>query len=241
MTSGNAHPKVDELSHADLLLQMAAINEADRFEAEERNVRRDSTTGRIVASQDYGADDQLNVAFSTEPVFSKLETVLARNRGDNTPKYIDMDFITISAPGQAKDLLIHAQVTDFYQWRFPKEYAAFKAGQTSALIGTPLMLWPLITPSQLKEFEFHGIRSIEQVANLADSQASSFRGLYALKDKAKAFLANAADSAAAGRLQAELAERDEALNSMKAQMAEMAAMLKSLQPSAKAEPKAPKA
>lgn len=190
---------------------------------------RDPRTGRIVGGID-GSDSQLNVAFSLESVLDKLETVRARKTGDLAPKYKDIAFITVSAPGQEKDTLIHTPVTDYYQWRFPHEWQAFEKGQEARQSGTPLALWPAMTPSQIKELNYQGIHTVEQVANLSDS-VGGLRNFNALKQKAKQFLEGNKDKAAVGVLQAELNERDAQhkaeLAAMQQQLSQMAELIKS--------------
>jgi hypothetical protein len=192
------------------MLEIMGINNESVFR--EEDVRRDPRTGRIVMGPD-GPDDQLNVTFSTEAVFSKLETFLAKG----VPKYVDMDFITIIPPGQAHSNVVHRPVTDFDMWRFGVEFDAFKKGKSEALIGTPLSLWGYLSPSQIKELETRGIRTIEQVAALSDG-TQGIQSLQTLKVKAQQYLETAKDSTAAGALQAQLDERDA---SHKAELAAM--------------------
>jgi hypothetical protein len=179
---------------------------------------RHPATGRIIGGNGFdGPDDQLNVEFSTEAVFNKLLTY----RAGGVPKYVDMDFITISTPGDNK-VTVHTPVTEYHQWRFPVEYANFKKGQGELLAGTPLALWPLLTQSQIREMTNLGVRTVEQIANMSDSNAGAFSGFYGLKTKAKQFLELAGDKAAQGKLQAELDVRDTVhkneIASMKAQL-----------------------
>ena len=67
---------------------------------------------------------------------------------------------------------------------------------------------------------------------MSDSLATQIRGFHQLKAKAAEFLVNAKDNAAAGRLQAELQERDAEMAAMKKQMADMAELLQALKPKA---------
>lgn len=214
--------------------EMLAIMSQSEFETyKDTSEIRHPLTGRIIGGSQDGVDDQLNVQFTTEAVFNKLLTF----RAGGVPKYVDMDFITISTPGDNK-IVIHSPVTDYYQWRFPVEFANFKKGQSEILTGTPLALWPLMTPSQIRELDNAGIRTVEQVSNLSDSNAGKFAGFYGLKQKAKQFLDQATDTAAQGKLQAEFDAREkrnkEEMDSMRAQMD---AMMKLLQDQKAKEPK----
>jgi hypothetical protein len=186
----------------DLFLKIAGSEFGDNFAEQESRTQRDNRTGRIIKSDD-GPDDQLIVNFTTEPVLSKKLTYLA----GGVPKYVDMEFITIVIPGN-KELTFHGPVTPYYQWRFPSDYAAFLAGKGAVLTGTPLALWPMISVSEIKELEYHGIRTIEQVANLSDSANGVLRGFYRMKTKAQEFLDNAKDIAKSGQMQAQMEEQE---------------------------------
>jgi hypothetical protein len=190
-------------SEIDLNVAIATQGIVNRFEHDEQRGIRDPRTGRFVQHADYGEDTKLNVQFSTEPVFSKKETYLA----GGVAKYVDMDFITITVPGN-RDLVIHTPVTDFYQWRFPHEYEAFKRGKEASIVGTPLDLWPAMQPSQIAELKHQGIRTVEQLASLSDSASGVLRGFYALKHKAQQFLDDAKDKNAAAVVRAQMEEQE---------------------------------
>jgi hypothetical protein len=186
----------------DLNVAIANMGHVNRFEHDETRGVRDPRTGRFMQHADYGEDTKLNVQFSTEPVFSKKETYLA-----GVSKYVDMDFITITVPGN-RDLIVHRPVTEFDIWRFPHEHAAFKRGQEAAVIGTPLDMWPGLQPSQIAELKHQGIRTVEQLATLSDSVSGTLRGFYAMKHKAQQFLDDAKDKNAAAIVRAQMDEQD---------------------------------
>jgi hypothetical protein len=187
----------------DLNVAIATQGTGNRFIQEEANGVRDPSTGRFAKHKDYGGDLGLNVQFTTEPVFSKKETYLA----GGVPKYVDMDFITITIPGD-KYTEVHRPVTDYDQWKFPREYAAFKQGQDAELVGTPLNMWPALQPSQVAELKHQGIRTIEQLANLSDTASGVLRGFYAMKHKAQQYLEDAKDKNAAAVVRAQMDEQD---------------------------------
>lgn len=207
----------------DEMLAVFGITEGEAYQDNNGEVRNPAT-GRIISGGD-GADDALNVTFSVQPVLDKLATYRA---GHNV--YKDLEFVTIVVPGKRD--VHHSPVTEYYKWRFPVDYANFKRGQAAIQTGTPLAMWPLITPSQAKELEHLGVMTVEQVASMSDSMAPQFMGFYALKTKAQQFLANTKDSAATASLQAELDARDaqhkSQMAAMQQQMAEMLAVVKQL-------------
>lgn len=186
-------------------LDVAIANQGgiNRFAEEETRGIRDPRTGRLMKHTDYGDDVGLNVKFSVESVFSKRETYFA----GGVPKYVDMDFITITVPGN-RDLIVHAPVTDFYEWRFPLEYAQFKQGQSAVVTGTPLDLWPAMQPAQIAELKHQGIRTVEQLAELSDSSSGVLRGFYAMKHKAKQFLEDAKDKNSTAVVRVQMEEQE---------------------------------
>lgn len=219
----------------DLNVLIATQGTGNRFIQEEANGIRDPLTGRFASHRDYGGDLGLNVHFTSEPVFSKKETYLA----GGVPKYVDMDFITITIPGD-KYTEVHRPVSDYDQWRFPREYEAFKRGKDAELVGTPLTMWPALAASQVAELKHQGIRTIEQLAGLSDSVSGSLRGFYALKNKAQQYLDDAKDKNAAAMVRAQMDEQGERHKAeMKAMEDRFAAMLQ--QAMASKEPKKGKA
>lgn len=169
---------------ATLLHAIQNMDERANFDAWESKVIRDRVTGRILDSKDGdGSDATLTVVFTTEEVLHKLNTYKA----GGVPQYVEMDFITITIPGR-QDLTIHTQVTAFYEWRFRKEYEAFKEGSNSAS-GTPLDKWSHVRPADVKALNQLGIYTVEQVANLSESSSGSIRGFFDLRRSAQKFLA----------------------------------------------------
>lgn len=202
------------------LVEILGINENSLLN--ENEVVRDRYTGRIVSGPD-GGNVGNNVVFTTEAVVNKLLTW--QNGG--VPQYVDMDFVTITSPGLEKYFSVHRPVTEFDIFSYPQEYKNFKDGQAASVVGMPLSLWPLMTPSQIKEFEYIGVRTVEQVAALSDT-VQSVRAAPKLRQMAKEFLAQAHDTAAQGLLQKQLDDVKSAnaaeIAALKAQVAELAAI-----------------
>jgi hypothetical protein len=173
-----------QAEHAALMQRMKMAEHSD-FGAWEQNVTRDPTTGRIVKTVEGDGDDRtLNVVFTTEKVLHKFKTYEA----GGIPQYIDMDFVTITIPGRL-DLSVHTPVTPFYEFRFRKEYEAFKSGAKTKA-GTDLTLWSHVSEADRKALNAQGIYTVEQVANLSES--SAIRGFFDLRTKAQQYLANKA-------------------------------------------------
>lgn len=184
-----------------------------RFAEDENRATRDPVSRRIIASPDHGSDAELTVEFTTEEVFSAAASVDA----GGVPTYVPVDFVTIFRPGSQAQLTIHTPVTDFHIWRFPKEYDAFKAGVDATREGTALKEWPLMTKGHIRDLNYNGIHTVEQVAALSDSTSGALRGFTHLKGKAQAWLA-ARNGAAEAQLED---ERDSKLAALEAQVAQL--------------------
>jgi hypothetical protein len=195
------------------------MNEIDIFDsaALEQDVTRNPSTGRILKGPD-GADDQLIVTFSTRQVPSKRLTVI----NDGIPSYIDMDFITIFNPSELNLLKLEVPVTDYYKWRFPVEYKAFKAGKDIAESGTALNKWNALQPGQIEELKRYGITAVEQIGQLSDTTQGSLKPYARMAQKARNFLESIGEGVAneklESKIQANNASRDAELDALKAQV-----------------------
>ena len=96
-------------------------------------------------------------------------------------------------------------------------------------VRTPLIGWPQVTESQRKELDYFNIRTVEQLASVADGFASNMMGVQALKQAAQKFIAQSKDSAIVNKLNTELAQRDTLLAGMQEQMALMAEKLAAIE------------
>jgi hypothetical protein len=106
------------------------------------------------------------------------------------PIFKDQEFVAIIIPG-IHGTSSHQPVNDEHRERWPKEYAAFKAGQEAPTEGTPLADWPnsAMTRSLVEELAYYNVRTVEQLATL-DEAALARIGLGAqqLRATARTFL-----------------------------------------------------
>jgi hypothetical protein len=160
----------------------------------------------------YMHDDKLVAFFHLMPV--KLE-VESKEQGRLV--CTDIEYITIITPGQ-RDTLV-TEVTDQYRHRFQKRYDAWKSKMEAPESGTPLSEVPWLTPSQIAEFNWLHIKTVEQLVNLSDSVAQKIMDFHRIKARAQRFLDAATAAAPDMKLEAELAKRDETIEEMKAQIA----------------------
>lgn len=163
------------------------------------------------AAADKG--DNARPRFYTKPVKNNF-----RSESEGRPIFDEKEFVEILVPGDRKTVM-DTFVKDEHKRRWPREYAAFKAGLEVPTEGTPLEEWPAITRSQVEELRFGHIRTIEQLAELPDDalNRSVSMGGFALREKAKRHLEALAGNAQTEALAAESARKDEIIAEQKRQ------------------------
>lgn len=87
--------------------------------------------------------------------------------------------------------------------RFAAQYARFKAGEATQVVGTLLRQWGLITMAEAKSYEAMEILTVEQLAGLSDTTAQQIRGSMTDRQKARDFLLMAAGQAPIAQARAE--------------------------------------
>ena len=125
---------------------------------------------------------------------------------EGRPMFKDVEICDIKVPGQKDGVARPATPHD--KNRFPAHYAAFKARVEMPEEGTPLAEWPLITRSLADQLTFMHIKTVEQLATVADSSLHQMQGITGLKQKAHDWLENAKEDGLLVKLRTELAERD---------------------------------
>ena len=128
-----------------------------------------------------GWDDKLHVRFFMRPRID----VEASNK-ENRPIYKDVAFIEIMVPGDKNNIVL-AEVWDQHLRRFPKHWAQFQAGLKDQVVGTPLKVAPFLTEAHVEELAYFKIRTVEQLANLSDTNMT-FMGARELQQQAKKYL-----------------------------------------------------
>lgn len=168
-------------------------------------------------------DSRLNVKFYQKAVQNNFKTA-----NEGRPIMEMRDFVLIEVPGN-NTLVIDTYAHEEHKKRFPIQWARYQNEKTDGDIeGTLLHDWPVLNSAvaaELKHFKFY---TVEQIAQASDSQLNTLgmaAGMspFALRDKAKAFLSSAKDTAFVQQQAEELSKRDEIIARMEAQIAELAA------------------
>ena len=179
-----------------------------------------------IDSDIQGADARLAVTFYKRSVKQEDESLAA-----GRPIFKEFDFVRICVPGDnLTEIDTYAQ--ESHKNRFPRQWAHYQnqtAGQEQ-IIGTPIEQWPLITRSQADELKGIKFYTVEAVANCSDQQLQRI-GMIAgmsphnFREKAKAFLNLATESAEVSQREAELQALKEENAKIKAETdAKLAAM-----------------
>lgn len=175
---------------------------------------------------DANADknDNARPRFYTKPVKNNF-----KSETEGRAVFEDKEFVEILVPGDRKTV-VDTLIKEEHRRRWPREYAAFKAGLETPVDGTPLEEWASITRSQVEELRFGHIRTVEQLAGLPDASLNNTvpMGGYPLREKAQRWLEAQKGNSQTEALAAESARKDDIIADMErkyAALAESVAML----------------
>ena len=176
------------------------------------------------------------------PVFEMVPVELtAKSQEMGRPVFEDREHIHIFIAGDSRSEVFR-EVTDNDRQRFHEEYARFKQGieGEGQLVGTPIKEWPALKPSEVKEFEAMGLKTVEHIADMSDHVKQRFgMGANEYQAKAKAFLEAANGSAAATKLAGENEQLKSRIDDLERQIADLSEMMESATEPAKRGPGRP--
>lgn len=121
--------------------------------------------GYYVINEEHG-DDERNVSARFE-MHPRLHPAMSQQAGK--PVYVDTPIVYIRVRDDETNARIAHLVTDEHKRRFPRQWAEFETAHREPEVGTPLRMWPPITPAKLKEFQASGLLTVEQLAEAGDS------------------------------------------------------------------------
>lgn len=162
----------------------------------------------------HGTDAGLFVQFYLEAVKDEEATTQA-----GRPIFQDKEYIKIIPVGD-KNTVVCEPVTDEFRFRWPQQYAAFKAQQHQPQEGTPLEQWPPLTKSQVMTFKAANVHTVEQLVNVSDVNLANLgMGARDIREKAIAYLKNAEGSAGTLAIQDQLNNAMMQIEALKNQLA----------------------
>lgn len=146
-----------------------------------------------IHSVSHGGDEGLYVEFYMKSVKQEFET-------EKQGRYIgkDMPFVKIMYPGDRTKTTDRPALEED-QYRFARQWAAFKNQEVQTQTGTPLEEWAALTKSEVLELKSINIHTIDQLAATPDT-AMTWLGSRELRNKAQSFLKQATDGSEISRL-----------------------------------------
>lgn len=102
-------------------------------------------------------------------------------------------------------------------------YDAWKEGKEAPLDGIPLAAWPAVSEIQIEELRKHGIKTVQAVAEVTDSQLGRIQlpNMRGLKAEAKLYLENTDKASLANQI----SDQQATIEQMAEEMAAMRALL----------------
>ena len=150
---------------------------------------------------------KMAVFFHTVQVQNNFKTMTEKR-----PIFEEKIFLKKLVPGDST-LVVDRPMREQDVDDFPIEWARFEQKKEQRVSGTPIDVWSAISETQKAEFKALHIFTIDQFAQLADSVGNKIMGFNDLRDKARAFIAAAKDSAVFDKIRAEtdakLAQQEE--------------------------------
>lgn len=131
---------------------------------------------------------------------------------EKRPIFEEKVFLKKLVPGDST-LVVDRPMREQDVEEYPIEWARFEQKKEQRVSGTPIDVWSVLSETQKAEFKALHIFTIDQFAQLADSVGNKIMGFNDLRDKARAFIAAAKDSAVFDKIRAEtdakLAQQEE--------------------------------
>ena len=162
---------------------------------------------------------KMAVFFHTVQVQNNFKTMTEKR-----PIFEEKIFLKKLVPGDST-LVVDRPMREQDIDEFPIEWARFEQKKEQKVSGTPIDVWSAISETQKAEFKALHIFTIDQFAQLADSVGNKIMGFNDLRDKARAFIAAAKDSAVFDKIRA---ETDAKLAQQEEEMAQLRVLVEKL-------------
>lgn len=160
-------------------------------------------------------DSLLHVVF-----YMRTEQDNYKSEKEGRPIFYEVPYIRITTPGNNL-MEIDAPAREDHKNRFPQQWASFQNSvePQNQIVGTTVENWPVITRAEAEELKGLKFFTVEQLAGASDLQVQRLgMGGHVLRQKAKAYLETAKDTALQQHQAAELARKEEQISSLQAQL-----------------------
>lgn len=170
-------------------------------------------------------DSLLHVTFYTKAVRDNY-----KSEKEGRPIFLDVPYVRILTPGNQLSE-IDTPAREDHKRRFPLHWAAFENSQGvgEQIVGTPVGEWTAITRSEAESLKAMKFFTVEQIAGASDLQSQRL-GMNStmLRQKAKAFLAAAQDTALEQKQAVELAKKDEQIKDLNEKLSKLSEQVSSI-------------
>lgn len=174
----------------------------------------------MIMEREAGMPEHVNpvgVGFCLYPLEDK-----EASENEGRPIFKDVEFVKIQVPGD-RDSIVFQPATAKHKERFPRAYQAFLTQTAVALQGTPVEHWPVVTRATAWTLKAAGISTVEALAEVHDGNLEKLgTNARELRAKARAFIDQAASTAAAQKLAREKQELLDLIGDLQAQIGELA-------------------
>lgn len=99
----------------------------------------------------------------------------------------NVEYVTIKTPGDTKAMPTH-KVDDRLRNKYAGHYRLWRNNLEAAPDGTPLEMWPVLTPAQVLELKANNIFTVEQLSQVSDGAGAKVPMLRTLKNRAEEWL-----------------------------------------------------
>lgn len=167
------------------------------------------------------------VAFGLNPIRDK-----AKSEAAGHDVYVDVEFVKIAIPGDRNSLYFQP-ATEVHKRRFPKAYEAFRQRDSKAIEGMPIENWAPVSRALAMTLKAAHIHTVEALAEVHEGHIDRIGANgRELREKARAWLLDAKEGAAAQQLASEKKQLQDKIDAMQEQIKS----LQKLIPKGKAEP-----
>jgi hypothetical protein len=176
------------------------------------------------ASNARAMNEKNLVRFFTKEVKDDAATM-----AEGRPIYKEVEYIEIRILGK-RDVQACRPATYRDKQDYGAHYKAFKDRVEMPVEGTPLAEWPQISRSQVEELSYLKVKTVEQLADISDTNISQFQGGFNLRRRAQEWLESSGET----KLIAEKEALEKRLADMEAKLASVLAEKTEAKPAAKA-------
>lgn len=140
-------------------------------------------------------------------------------------EYENVEMVEIITPGDPKATPVR-KVTPGLIAKYRDYYEHWKRTQTMAPVGTPLEMWPEMTPAMVHQLKASNIFTVEQLAAIADANLGNIPFGKTIRNKAQAWLEVKEKSDAVGAAAAQTQAMQDAMRMMEDRNAQEKAEMK---------------